>query len=169
VLVDDTLEVTFRSPASVAFLVSKLSTDLASDGARAHWTFGALAPVNKTYLFVRTEAHCGRECRVLGGTAHQGAAKREHARLCNGFRMIVEEKPIGLSDLRERFVVNEMGVHVPRRLFERYDASGWFKRVLCFQNTYGRPIAELNKSGNAIVRSGGPRVFSATTEMDSLQ
>ncbi len=96
VLVDDlsrlsrdlgnTWQIVFHDLASAEVKVVDVTTGLASDGAGARLTFGAMALVNDTFLqLVRTETHRGLEGRALGGFWTGGR--------CYGYATVSEKNP----------------------------------------------------------------------------
>src|SRR5262245_15211535 len=82
----DTWQIVFRDLASAGVRVIDVTTGLASDGAGARLTFGALALVNDTFLqLVRAETHRGLEGRALAGFSTGGR--------CYGYATVQEDNP----------------------------------------------------------------------------
>jgi DNA invertase Pin-like site-specific DNA recombinase len=137
----DTWQIVFRDLASVDVRVIDVTTGLASDGAGARLTFGALALVNDTFLqLVRTETHRGLEGRALGGFSTGGR--------CYGYRTVVEPSPPDPEHPRKRFIIDDMEAHVVRRVFELYASGGSFKRIACTLNEEGYPAPNDGGRGN---------------------
>jgi len=121
--------------------VIDVTTGLASDGAGARLTFGALALVIDTYLqLVRTETHRGLEGRALGGFSTGGR--------CYGYRTVVEANPPDPEHPRKRFVIDDMAARVVCRVFELYAGGASFKRIACTLNEEGYPAPNDNGRGN---------------------
>ena len=91
---------------------------MASDGAGARLTFGAMALVNDTFLqLVRTETHRGLEGRALTGFWTGGRVY--------GYSTVLEENPPDAEHPRWVPVINEAEAQVLRRIFEMYaDGTG---------------------------------------------
>ncbi len=109
VLVDDlsrlsrdlgnTWQIVFHDLAAADVKVVDVTTGMASDGAGARLTFGAMALVNDTFLqLVRAETHRGLEGRALGGFSTGGR--------CYGFTTVVEDNPPDPAHPRKRFAID---------------------------------------------------------------
>lgn len=137
----DTWQIVFRDLASVDVRVIDVTTGLASDGAGARLTFGALALVNDTFLqLVRTETHRGLEGRALGGFSTGGR--------CYGYRTITEENPPDPEHPRKRFVIDDMEAEVVRRIFRLFSEGVSLKRLASLLNEEGVPAPNDNGRGN---------------------
>lgn len=150
VLVDDlsrlsrdlgnTWQIVFHDLASAGVKVVDITTGLASDGAGARLTFGAMALVNDTFLqLVRTETHRGLEGRALAGFSPGGR--------CYGYTTVQEENPPDPEHPRKRSVVDPDQAATVRRVFQLFAEGVSLKRI----------AATLNEEGLAAPNDGGPR------------
>jgi DNA invertase Pin-like site-specific DNA recombinase len=123
VLVDDlsrlsrdlgnTWRIVFEDLAFAGVKVIDCTTGMASDGAGARLTFGAMALVNDTFLqLVKTETHRGLEGRALAGFWTGGRVY--------GYSTVQEEKPPDPEHPRKVPVINEAEAKVVRRIFSMY-------------------------------------------------
>lgn len=121
VLVDDlsrlsrdlgnTWQIVFGDLAARGVRVIDVTTGMASDGAGARLTFGALALVNDTFLqLVKAETHRGLEGRALAGFWTGGRVY--------GYRTIEEEQPQDPEHPRKLPVIDEEEAARIRRVFE---------------------------------------------------
>src|SRR6187402_1210815 len=134
----DTWQIVFRDLAAVSVRVIDVTTGLASDGAGARLTFGALALVNDTFLqLVRAETHRGLEGRALGGFSTGGR--------CYGYKTVQEENPPDPEHPRKVFVIDETEAELVRRVFRLF-AEGMSLKGLA---------AMLNEEGHAAPNDGG--------------
>jgi site-specific DNA recombinase len=148
VLVDDlsrlsrdlgnTWQIVFHDLASADVKVVDVTTGLASDGAGARLTFGAMALVNDTFLqLVRTETHRGLEGRALGGFWTGGR--------CYGYATISEENPPDAEHPRKRIVIDPSEAVVVLRVFQLFAEGFALKKI----------AATLNEQGLAAPNDGG--------------
>lgn len=136
----DTWQIVFRDLASVDVRVIDVTTGLASDGAGARLTFGALALVNDTFLqLVRAETHRGLEGRALGGFWTGGR--------CYGFTSVHEENPPDPEHPRKLMVVNPDEAATVLRVFRSFAEGISLKRI----------ASALNEEGLVAPNDGGPR------------
>jgi DNA invertase Pin-like site-specific DNA recombinase len=142
VLVDDlsrlsrdlgnTWQIVFGDLAAAGVRVIDCNTGMASDGAGARLTFGAMALVNDTFLqLVKTETHRGLEGRALAGF-HTGGR-------CFGYEIVPEPNPQDPAHPRSLLRVHEPEAETVRRVFKAY-AGGMALDELC---------DEMNRSGLA--------------------
>jgi site-specific DNA recombinase len=118
--------------ASIDVSVIDCTTGMASDGAGARVTFGALALANDTFLqLVRTETHRGLEGRALAGF-HTGGKTF-------GYSSIAEPHPSDVEHPRRLPIVEENEAAVVRRVFEMYAGGETFKRIAFALNEEGIP------------------------------
>ncbi len=132
VLVDDlsrlsrdlgnTWRIVFEDLAAADVKVIDCTTGMASDGAGARLTFGALALVNDTFLqLVKTETHRGLEGRARGGFWTGGKLY--------GYSTVAEENPPDPEHLRKRLVIDEREAAIVRRIFVQYDSGLSVKEI----------------------------------------
>lgn len=123
VLVDDlsrlsrdlgnTWRIIFEDLAFAGVKVIDCTTGMASDGAGARLTFGAMALVNDTFLqLVKTETHRGLEGRALAGFWTGGRVY--------GYSTVQEQNPPDSKHPRKLPVINEGEAQVVRRIFAMY-------------------------------------------------
>lgn len=121
VLVDDlsrlsrdlgnTWQIVFGDLAARGVRVIDVTTGMASDGAGARLTFGALALVNDTFLqLVKAETHRGLEGRAIAGFWTGGRVY--------GYRTIKEEQPQDPEHPRAVPVIDEHEAARVRRVFQ---------------------------------------------------
>jgi DNA invertase Pin-like site-specific DNA recombinase len=142
VLVDDlsrlsrdlgnTWRIVFEDLASARVRVVDCTTGMASDGAGARLTFGAMALVNDTFLqLVRTETHRGLEGRALAGF-HTGGR-------CFGYTTTPEPTPVDPEHPRAVVRIQPDEARVVRQVFERYAAGEPAARIAAALNAAGVP------------------------------
>lgn len=142
VLVDDlsrlsrdlgnTWRIVFEDLAAAGVKVIDCTTGMASDGAGARLTFGALALVNDTFLqMVRTETHRGLEGRALAGF-HTGGR-------CYGYTTIPEPDPADPEHPRAVLRVQPEEAARVRDIFERYAAGEPARSIARHLNAEGVP------------------------------
>ncbi len=142
----DTWQIVFRDLAAVSVRVIDVTTGLASDGAGARLTFGALALVNDTFLqLVRAETHRGLEGRALGGFSTGGR--------CYGYATVLEENPPDPERPRKRFVLDPVDAAVVRRVFQLFVEGVSLKNLASMLNEEG--IAAPNDGGRGNKRGRG--------------
>lgn len=123
VLVDDlsrlsrdlgnTWRIVFEDLAAANVRVIDATTGMASDGAGARLTFGAMALVNDTFLqLVKTETHRGLEGRALSGFATGGRVY--------GYATEKEPNPPDPEHPRSIILINAEEADVVRRIFRTY-------------------------------------------------
>lgn len=121
VLVDDlsrlsrdlgnTWRIVFEDLASLGVRVIDCTTGMASDGAGARLTFGAMALVNDTFLqLVKAETHRGLEGRAIGGFWTGGRVF--------GYSTVTEPNPPDPEHPRKVPVIDETEAAVVRRIFD---------------------------------------------------
>ncbi len=148
VLVDDlsrlsrdlgnTWQIVFHDLASADVKVVDVTTGMASDGAGARLTFGAMALVNDTFLqLVRAETHRGLEGRALAGFSTGGR--------CYGLTTVQEENPPDPAHPRKRFAIDVVEAAVVRRVFKLFAEGASLKSI----------AATLNEEGLAAPNDGG--------------
>jgi DNA invertase Pin-like site-specific DNA recombinase len=109
----DTWQIVFGDLAAAGVKVIDCTTGMASDGAGARLTFGAMALVNDTFLqLVRSETHRGLEGRALAGF-HTGGS-------CFGYLTVPEERPQDPEHPRKLMKVDLEEAAVVRRIFNLY-------------------------------------------------
>lgn len=166
VLVDDlsrlsrdlgaTWNLVFGDLAAAGIRVVDCTTGMASDGAGARLTFGAMALVNDTFLqLVRTETHRGLEGRALAGF-HTGGR-------CFGYTTTPEPNPADPEHPRAVLRVEATEGAVVRRIFERY-VAGESARRIAEQLNYDRVPAPYDRLG---YRKSAGRGW-ATNQVQSL-
>jgi site-specific DNA recombinase len=148
VLVDDlsrlsrdlgnTWQIVFHDLAAADVRVIDVTTGMASDGAGARLTFGAMALVNDTFLqLVRTETHGGLEGRALGGFSTGGR--------CFGYATVEEDNPPDREHPRKRFVVETEQAAIVLRVFRLFAEGHALKKIAGLLNEEG--IAAPNDGG----------------------
>jgi DNA invertase Pin-like site-specific DNA recombinase len=158
VLVDDlsrlsrdlgnTWQIVFHDLASADVKVIDVTTGLASDGAGARLTFGAMALVNDTFLqLVRTETHRGLEGRALGGFWTGGR--------CYGYATIQEENPPDPDHPRKRLVIEATEAATVRRVFRLFAEGVALKKIAAALNEDGLVAPNDNGRGNKHGRGWG--------------
>lgn len=151
VLVDDlsrlsrdlgnTWQIVFTDLASADVKVVDVTTGMASDGAGARLTFGAMALVNDTFLqLVRAETHRGLEGRALAGFSTGGR--------CYGFATVQEENPPNREHPRKRFVVDSAEAAVVLRVFRLFAEGTPLKAIAATLNGEGLPAPNDGGRGN---------------------
>jgi DNA invertase Pin-like site-specific DNA recombinase len=127
--------------ASINVSVIDCTTGMASDGAGARVTFGALALANDTFLqMVRTETHRGLEGRALAGF-HTGGKTY-------GYTSVAEPNPSNVEHPRRLPVVDEAEAALVRRVFEMYADGETFKGIARTLNDEGLPAPHDGGRGN---------------------
>jgi len=132
VLVDDlsrlsrdlgnTWRIVFEDLAAADVRVIDCTTGMASDGAGARLTFGALALVNDAFLqLVKTETHRGLEGRALGGFWTGGRVY--------GYRTEIEPNPPDLEHPRKVPRLEPSEAAIVRRVFEQYAGGESTKQI----------------------------------------
>ncbi|MBK7580177.1 MAG: recombinase family protein [Myxococcales bacterium] len=134
----DTWQIVFRDLASADVKVVDVTTGLASDGAGARLTFGAMALVNDTFLqLVRAETHRGLEGRALGGFWTGGR--------CYGYSTVTEENPPDPEHPRKRSVIEPVEAALVVRVFRLFANGSSLKKI----------ASTLNEEGLAAPNDGG--------------
>jgi site-specific DNA recombinase len=150
----DTWQIVFRDLAAVSVKVIDVTTGLASDGAGARLTFGALALVNDTFLqLVRTETHRGLEGRALGGFSTGGR--------CYGYATVLEENPPDPERPRKRFVIDPTEAAVVRRVFQLFVEGVSLKNLASLLNQDGITAPNDGGRGNKLGRGWGHTTIRA--------
>lgn len=150
----DTWQIVFRDLAAVSVKVIDVTTGLASDGAGARLTFGALALVNDTFLqLVRTETHRGLEGRALGGFSTGGR--------CYGYATVLEENPPDPERPRKRFVIDPAESAVVRRVFQLFVEGVSLKNLASLLNQDGITAPNDGGRGNKLGRGWGHTTIRA--------
>lgn len=137
VLVDDlsrlsrdlgnTWRIVFEELASADVRVIDVTTGMASDGAGARLTFGAMALVNDTFLqLVRTETHRGLEGRAIAGFWTGGRVY--------GYSTVTEANPPDPEHPRKVPVINAEEAAVVRRIFKLYADGHSLKAIAAILN-----------------------------------
>lgn len=118
----DTWRIIFDELASVGVRVIDATTGMASNGARARLTFGALALVNDTFLeLVRTETHRGLEGRAIAGFSTGGRVF--------GYATMAEPNPPDPERPRMQLVINAPEAAIVLRIFELYAIGYGFASI----------------------------------------
>ena len=144
----DTWQIVFRDLASAGVRVIDVTTGLASDGAGARLTFGALALVNDTFLqLVRAETHRGLEGRALGGFSTGGR--------CYGYKTVQEENPPDPEHPRKVFVIDETEAELVRRVFRLFAEGMSLKGLAAMLNEEGHAAPHDGGRGNKLGRGWG--------------
>jgi len=134
----NTWQIVFHDLASANVKVVDVTTGMASDGAGARLTFGAMALVNDTFLqLVRAETHRGLEGRALGGFWTGGR--------CYGYATVREPDPPDPEHPRKRSVIDPDQAAVVLRIFRLFADGVSLKRI----------AAILNEEGLAAPNDGG--------------
>lgn len=165
VLVDDlsrlsrdlgsTWRIVFEDLASVDVKVVDVTTGMASDGAGARLTFGAMALVNDTFLqLVRTETHRGLQGRALAGFWTGGRVY--------GFSTVEEENPPDPEHRRKRPVIHPAEAENVRRVFKLFVEDGMSCRLIAARfNDEGIPAPHDGGKGHKIGRGWGHTTIRA--------
>lgn len=167
VLVDDlsrlsrdlgnTWRIVFEDLASVDVKVVDVATGLASDGAGARLTFGAMALVNDTFLqLVRTETHRGLQGRALAGFWTGGRVY--------GYTTLEEENPPDPEHRRKRPVIDEKEAEVVRRIFRLFAEGMAFRKIAHLLNDEGIPAPHDGGKGHKIGQGWGHTTVRAMLE-----
>ena len=128
----DTWRIVFEDLASTNVTVIDCTTGMASDGAGARVTFGAMALVNDTFLqLVRSETHRGLEGRAIKGFWTGGRVY--------GYSTVQEPNPPDPEHPRTIVVVNEEQAAVVRRIFELASRGTGFAKIADTLNQGGIP------------------------------
>ena len=134
----NTWQIVFHDLASAQVKVIDVTTGMASDGAGARLTFGAMALVNDAFLQgVRALTHRGLEGRALGGFWTGGR--------CYGYATVQEANPPDPEHPRKRMVIDEAEAATVRRVFRLFADGVSLKRL----------AATLNEEGLAAPNDGG--------------
>jgi DNA invertase Pin-like site-specific DNA recombinase len=150
----DTWQIVFRDLASAGVRVIDVTTGLASDGAGARLTFGALALVNDTFLqLVRAETHRGLEGRALAGFSTGGR--------CYGYTTVQEDNPPDPEHPRKVFVIDEAEAVVVRRVFSLFAEGVSLKKLAALLNEEGYAAPHDGGRGNKIGRGWGHTTIRA--------
>jgi len=125
-------QIIFGDLLSVGVRVIDCNTGMASDGAGARLTFGAMALVNDTFLqLVRTETHRGLEGRALAGF-HTGGR-------CFGYHTVPEPNPQDPERPRRVLRIDEDEAAIVRRVFKAYVVREALGRIAATLNVEGVP------------------------------
>jgi site-specific DNA recombinase len=150
----DTWQIVFRDLASAGVRVIDVTTGLASDGAGARLTFGALALVNDTFLqLVRAETHRGLEGRALAGFSTGGR--------CYGYTTVQEENPPDPEHPRKVFVIDDREAAVVRRVFSMFSEGVSLKKLAAMLNEEGHAAPHDGGRGNKSGRGWGHTTIRA--------
>lgn len=123
----DTWRIIFEDLAAAGVRVIDCNTGMASDGAGARLTFGAMALVNDTFLqLVRTETHRGLEGRALAGF-HTGGR-------CYGYTTVEEPNPPDREHPRKVVRIHEEEAALVRRIFQAYADGDGLARIAATLN-----------------------------------
>jgi DNA invertase Pin-like site-specific DNA recombinase len=155
VLVDDlsrlsrdlgnTWRILFEELAAAGVRVIDVTTGMASDGAGARLTFGAMALVNDTFLqLVRAETHRGMEGRAIAGFSTGGRTY--------GYTTVPEENPQDPEHPRRQPVIDESEAAVVRRIFVLFVGGVSLKAIAAILNFEGVPAPHDGGRGNQIGR-----------------
>ena len=143
--------------ASMNVSVIDCTTGMASDGAGARVTFGALALANDTFLqLVRTETHRGLEGRALGGFATGGKTF--------GFSTKSEDSPRDPEHPRKIPIIEPDEAETVRRVFKMFADGSSPRQIANLLNEEGLPAPHDNGKGNK-----GLRGWSHTTIREMLR
>jgi site-specific DNA recombinase len=151
VLVDDlsrlsrdlgnTWQIVFHDLAAANVKVVDVTTGMASDGAGARLTFGAMALVNDTFLqLVRAETHRGLEGRALSGFSTGGR--------CYGYTAVQEDNPPDPEHPRRRLVVDPDQAAVVLRVFRLFADGFALKKIAATLNDEGLTAPNDGGRGN---------------------
>ncbi len=128
----NTWNIIFEQLAGASVRVFDATTGMASDGAGARLTFGAMALVNDTFLqLVKTETHRGLEGRALGGFATGGRVF--------GYTTEKEPNPPDPEHPRSVIKINEEEAAIVRRIFTAYKEGIGLARIAADLNRDGIP------------------------------
>lgn len=126
----DTWTIVFGDLRSAGVRVIDCTTGMASDGAGARLTFGAMALVNDTFLqLVRTETHRGLEGRALAGF-HTGGR-------CYGYHTVPEPNPTDPERPRAVLRIEDREAAIVQRVFNAYVAGDALGRIAAALNADG--------------------------------
>lgn len=150
----NTWQIVFHDLASADVKVVDVTTGMASDGAGARLTFGAMALVNDTFLqLVRTETHRGLEGRALGGFSTGGR--------CYGYSTVQEENPPDLEHPRKRAVIHPDEAALVRRVFRLFADGTALKKIASILNEDGIAAPYDGGRGNKDGRGWGHTTIRA--------
>ncbi|MGQ0504594.1 MAG: recombinase family protein [Myxococcaceae bacterium] len=128
----DTWNIVFGELLSADVRVIDANTGMASDGAGARLTFGAMALVNDAFLDnVRKQTHRGLEGRALAGFWTGGRVY--------GYSTVPEENPQDPERPRARPIINVDEAEVVRRIFRLYADGQSTKAIAAKLNQEGLP------------------------------
>jgi len=128
----DTWRIIFEDLAAAQVRVIDATTGMASDGAGARLTFGALALVNDTFLqLVRTETHRGLEGRAIAGFWTGGKVY--------GYRTEAEQAPPDPEHPRRVVLIDEAEAARVRWIFQRYTEGAGLGAIADELNRQGVP------------------------------
>lgn len=155
VLVDDlsrlsrdlgnTWRIVFEELAAVNVRVIDVTTGMASDGAGARLTFGAMALVNDTFLqLVRAETHRGMEGRAIAGFSTGGRTY--------GYSAVTEENPPDPEHPRKRAVIDDAEAYIVVRIFRLFAEGASLKGIAATLNAEGLAAPNDGGRGNKIGR-----------------
>lgn len=143
-----TWRIVFEELAGAGVRVFDVSTGMASDGAGARLTFGAMALVNDVFLqLVRTETHRGLEDRALAGFWTGGRVF--------GYSTLTEENPTDVHHPRKVPVVNADEAAIVRRVFALFLDGHGYKTIADALNREGAAAPHDAGKGNKIGRGWG--------------
>ncbi|HEX2880319.1 MAG TPA: recombinase family protein [Polyangiaceae bacterium] len=144
----NTWQIVFHDLASADVKVIDVTTGMASDGAGARLTFGAMALVNDTFLqLVRAETHRGLEGRALGGFWTGGR--------CYGYVTVQEVNPPDREHPRKRLVVEPTEAAVVVRIFQLFADGMSLKKIAALLNHERIAAPHDNGRGNKIGNGWG--------------
>ena len=150
----NTWQIVFHDLASADVKVIDATTGLASDGAGARLTFGAMALVNDTFLqLVRTETHRGLEGRALSGFWTGGK--------CYGYSTVQEENPPDPEHPRKRCIIDQAEAAVVLRVFRLFAEGTALKKIAALLNEVGIAAPNDGGRGNKIGRGWGHTTIRA--------
>lgn len=135
----DTWNIVFGQLAGAGVQVIDCTTGMASDGAGARLTFGAMALVNDTFLqLVKAETHRGLEGRALAGF-HTGGR-------CYGYSSKPEPSPPDLEHPRYLVVIKLDEANIVQRIYEARANGASLSFIMRNLNSDGIP-APYDKLG----------------------
>lgn len=150
----DTWQIVFRDLASACVRVIDVTTGIASDGANARLTFGALALVNDQFLqLVRAETHRGLEGRALAGFSTGGH--------CYGYKAVQEDNPPDPEHPRKRLVIDAEEAEVVRRVFRLFVDGVSLKKLAATLNEERLAAPNDEGRGNKIGHGWGHTTIRA--------
>jgi site-specific DNA recombinase len=164
VLVDDlsrlsrdlgnTWQIVFHDLAAADVKVVDVTTGMASDGAGARLTFGAMALVNDTFLqLVRAETHRGLEGRALAGFSTGGR--------CYGYTTVEEDNPPDPAHPRKQFAIDRDEAAVVLRVFRLFADGFSLKNIAATLNEEGLAAPNDGGRGNKIGHGWGHTTIRA--------